>query len=66
MAVNVRTTPTLGLDLPVALFAISERASWRDFAVSASGQRFLAIVADSRADEQPVTVVLNWPAALAR
>ena len=66
VAVPVRTTPSLQLGAPATLFAVPERAAWSDFAVSADGQRFLSISSDSRGSEQPLTIVLNWPAEIAR
>jgi serine/threonine protein kinase len=66
VAVPIRTTPVLELGTPATLFAVSERASWDDFAVSPDGQRFLSISSESRGSEQPITVVLNWPAETAR
>ena len=66
VAVPIRTTPVLELGTPATLFAVSERASWGDFAVSPDGQRFLSISYESRGSEQPITVVLNWPAETAR
>jgi Tol biopolymer transport system component len=66
VAVPIRTTPVLVLGTPATLFAVSERASWRDFAVAPDGQRFLSISSESRGSEQPVTVVLSWPAETAR
>ena len=46
--------------------SLSERASWGDFAVSPDGRRLLSISYESRGSEQPITVVLNWPAETAR
>jgi Tol biopolymer transport system component len=66
VAVRLRTTPVLELGTPATLFAVSERASWGDFAVSPDGQRFLSISYESRGSEQPITVVLNWPAEITR
>jgi hypothetical protein len=66
VAVPIRTTPVLELGTPATLFAVPERASWSDFAVSPEGQRFLSISSESRGFEQPITVVLNWPAETAR
>jgi Tol biopolymer transport system component len=65
-AVRIRTTPVLELGTSARLFAVSERASWGDFAVSPDGQRFLSISYESRGSEQPITVVLNWPAETTR
>jgi serine/threonine protein kinase/Tol biopolymer transport system component len=59
MTVPVRTTPTLELGSASALFALPERA-WEDFATSPDGKRFLAVVPQAFAGEQPLTVVLNW------
>jgi hypothetical protein len=64
--VPVRTDPSLELGTPAILFTLPERSTWGDFAVSADGTRFLAIVSDVRASEQPLTVVLNWPAEIGR
>ncbi len=66
VAVPIRTTPVLEFGTPASLFAVSERASWDDFAVSVDGQRFLSISSVSRGSEQPITVVLNWPAETTR
>jgi serine/threonine protein kinase/Tol biopolymer transport system component len=66
VAVPVRTTPPLQLGTPTTLFVVPERAEWDDFAVSADGRRFLSISSDGRGSEQPLTVILNWPAAIAR
>ena len=66
IAVPIRTTPALELGPASTLFAVSDRASWGDFAVSPDGQRFLSISSESRGSEQPITVVLNWPAETAR
>jgi serine/threonine protein kinase/Tol biopolymer transport system component len=65
-AVRIRTTPVLELGSSATLFAVTERASWGDFAVSPDGQRFLSISYESRGSEQPITVVLNWPAETTR
>ena len=58
MAVPVRTTPALDVGTPRALFSLPR--PWRDFAVSADGTKFIAIVPDVLAQEQPLTAVLNW------
>lgn len=62
VSVPVRTEPLLELGTPAILFSLPERSTWVDFAVSADGKRFLSIVSDVRGSEQPLTVVLNWPA----
>jgi eukaryotic-like serine/threonine-protein kinase len=65
MAVPVRTTPMLEVGTPVPLFTYQGRA-WTDFAVSADGKRFLAVVPQAFAGEQPLTVILNWTAEVRR
>ena len=37
-----------------------------DFVVSADGQRFLAVVLEALAGEQPLTIALNWTADVGR
>jgi Tol biopolymer transport system component len=64
VSVPVRTSPSLELGVPKPLFRIKGRSPWLGFDVSADGTRFLAIVPESIADEQPINVVVNWPAAV--
>jgi eukaryotic-like serine/threonine-protein kinase len=59
MAVPVRTSPTLAVGAPVALFQLPGRRIWKDYDVAPDGTRFLAVVTDVLGDEQPMTVVLN-------
>jgi hypothetical protein len=63
MSVPVRNGGLAGLGVPVALFMTAPR--WSDFDVDATG-RFLAIVTETASVQQPLTVVLNWTAALDR
>jgi Tol biopolymer transport system component len=65
MAVPVQTAGALRIGTPVSLFEINPKRLWTGFDVSSSG-RFLAVVAETRASQQPLTVVLNWTAALDR
>jgi len=65
MAVPVRRTPTLEPGTPAPLFTFQGR-TWSDFAVSADGKRFLAIVPRAYAGEQPLTVIVNWTAEVRR
>ena len=65
MAVSVSTAPILQVGRPSALLKLPGRL-WEDFAVSADGQRFLAVVPESLAGEQPLTIVLNWTAGVQR
>ncbi len=64
MVVPVRTTPSLSVGTPMTLFTIDEHKSWYDFDVSVDGRRFLAIVAQSFAGEQPLRVIVNWLATV--
>jgi hypothetical protein len=64
--VPVRTSPSLDVGVPATLFALPERQMWDDFAVSVDGKRFLSAVNDVRGNEQPLTIVLNWPAEIER
>lgn len=58
MAVPVRTSPTVSLGTPAALFAVANKR-WVSFDVSADGTRFLVIVPEVNANEQPLTAFLN-------
>jgi hypothetical protein len=70
MAVDVKSTPTtLEFSPPKALFPT--RIKWREiqavahhYAASPDGQRFLIISGTDEAQSSPITVVLNWTAAL--
>jgi Tol biopolymer transport system component len=65
MAVPIVTSPSLRIGTPTPLFDVDVRRPWLGFEVSPAG-RFLAIVSETRANEQPLTVVLNWTAELVR
>jgi eukaryotic-like serine/threonine-protein kinase len=65
MAVPVRTTPMPEVGKPAPLFALQGR-TWVDFAVAADSKRFLAVVPQAFAGEQPLTVILNWTAEVRR
>jgi hypothetical protein len=65
MTVPIRTSPSLRIGTPVPLFDVDARRPWLGFDVSPAG-RFLAIVSETQANEQPLTVVLNWTAELAK
>ncbi len=60
-AVSVRTTPKLELGRPVTLFT-PKGSPWAGYDVAPDGSKFLAIVPEVVAIEQPLTVVVNWPA----
>jgi serine/threonine protein kinase len=59
MRVPIATSPTLRFRAPTAMFGVGTRG-WPDFAVTADGQRFLAIVPESFGVERPLTAILNW------
>ncbi|MEX2384207.1 MAG: protein kinase [Thermoanaerobaculia bacterium] len=63
MSLPLRTSPSLATGAPVALFTI-EGKPWLNFALSADGKKFLAVVPEIAADEQPMTVVVNWTAGI--
>jgi eukaryotic-like serine/threonine-protein kinase len=64
-AVPIQTAPALQVGTPVSLFQIDPKRVWSQFDVSSAG-RFLAVVSESRASQQPLTVVLNWTAGIGR
>jgi hypothetical protein len=64
--VAVRTTPSLKLGTPTALFPLKTGTTWSNFDVSRDGNRFIAVVPEVLAGRQPVTVVLNGMAETAR
>ena len=59
MSVPVKTSPSLELGTPSALFAVNG-PGWAGFDVSPDGKRFLAIVPKIVADELPLNVIVNW------
>jgi serine/threonine protein kinase/Tol biopolymer transport system component len=60
IAVPVRTAPSLWLGTPTVLFPTPGKAGWTSFDVSPDGKRFLAVVPEVVASEQPLTVVVGW------
>ena len=70
MAVGVKSNPTtLEVSPPKALFAthikwMEIQAVAHHYAAAPDGQRFLIISATDEARSVPVTIVLNWSAAL--
>jgi Tol biopolymer transport system component len=62
MAAPVKTSPSLQIGEPKALFELKGRSNWKSFDVSADGKRFLAVVPEVVADREPLSVVVNWPA----
>jgi hypothetical protein len=66
-AVDVVLGDTIAVGVPRVLFAVPTGMSATDvWDVDPSGQRFLFAVVDARAADNPITVVTNWWAALAR
>ncbi len=66
VAVPVKTVPGLELGTPVTLFLLPGERRWKDFDVTADGQRFLANVPEVSGLEVPISVVTGWsPAAAA-
>jgi Tol biopolymer transport system component/tRNA A-37 threonylcarbamoyl transferase component Bud32 len=61
-AVPVRTTPALSLGAASTLFGVGSRG-WLDFEVSPDGKRFLALIPEVVADEQPLKALVNWSPA---
>ncbi|MDQ6891151.1 MAG: protein kinase [Acidobacteriota bacterium] len=62
-SVPVRTEPTLSAGKPTLLFQLPPRG-WNGFDVAPDGKSFLAVVPERVGGEQPVRVVLHWPAEL--
>ena len=69
-SVAVRTIPTLELGRPVTLFTPkraggvrADAPGWAGYDVALDGSKFLAILPEVVAIEQPLSVILNWPAA---
>jgi len=58
MVVQIRTTPALDIGTPRALLSMPQL--WFDFDATSDAGRFIAIVPQVLARNQPVTVVLNW------
>jgi eukaryotic-like serine/threonine-protein kinase len=64
MSVAIRTEPTLQVGTPTPLFSLAGTHAWQDFDVTANGQQILALVPESLADEQPLSVIVGWPASI--
>ncbi|MEP6995649.1 MAG: protein kinase, partial [Acidobacteriota bacterium] len=65
MSLPIRTSPSLQTGTPVRLFKL-EGKPWLSFQLSSDGKRFLAVVPQTTADEQPWTVVVNWTSEAGR
>jgi serine/threonine protein kinase len=66
MAVPVKSGATLEAGVPKPLFPIAVTAQRHSFAVANDGQRFLVSASAGGEKTVPITVVLNWQAALKR
>ena len=64
MAVELKRSGTLQVDVPHPLFDTHITNSLVRFAVTRDGQRFLIPTALSEASTTPATVVLNWTAGI--
>jgi Tol biopolymer transport system component len=66
MSAPVRVTTALDVGRPSRLFSTrTPEGPWSDFAVMPDG-RFFAIVQTRLASQQPMNVIVNWPASLSR
>lgn len=65
ISLPVKTSPSLQTGAPVTLFTIPGK-QWVSFEVSADGKKFLAVVPEIASDEQPLTVIANWPREAAK
>jgi eukaryotic-like serine/threonine-protein kinase len=63
VAVSIQTTPSLRVGASAVLFVHPSGRPWYGFDIAPDG-RLLAIEQQSRARDQPVTVVLNWMTGL--
>ena len=66
MSVGLKEGETLEPGTPTALFqtGIVVNTGLDQYAVSPDGQRFLALTAFGDTAQSPITVVVNWQAAL--
>jgi hypothetical protein len=65
MSLPIRTSPSLQTGTPVELFKL-EAKLWASFQLSLDGKKFLAVVPQTSAAEQPWTVVVNWTSGVGR
>jgi eukaryotic-like serine/threonine-protein kinase len=65
MSLPIRTSPSLQTGTPVELFKL-EGQPWVTFQLSTDGKKFLAVVPQTTAAEQPWTVVVNWTSGAGR
>lgn len=65
MSIQVETSPVLKTGTPTELFAIAGKP-WPSFELSSDDKKLLAVVPEVAADEQPMTVVVDWRATAAK
>jgi hypothetical protein len=65
MAVPVQTTPEVVLGKPTTLFAMTLKR-WVSYDVSPDGERFLVVIPEIIAGEQPLTAFINMAASVER
>jgi Tol biopolymer transport system component len=65
MAVPVQTTPEVVLGKPTTLFAMTVKR-WVSYDVSPDGERFLVVIPEVIAGEQPLTAFVNMAASVER
>ena len=63
MAMPVRLDSDVRLGAPRSLFRV-DPWGWRDYDVTADGERFLAVANLPAPDADAITVVVNWPALI--
>jgi Tol biopolymer transport system component len=66
MAASINATHGFEAGIAQPLFAsgVASTVNRRQYAVTRDGKRFLVIVAQQRSSPTPLTVVVNWPAAV--
>ena len=62
MSVAVKPGPGFTFDPPKVLF----EKSVLNFDVAPDGSRFLAVIPERDSSQEPLTVVVNWPAAIGK
>jgi len=65
MSVPVGTNAALEAGTPTVLFTLAKGTDWSAYDLAPDG-RFLAVVPVQFAAQQPLTVIVNWPATLPR
>jgi len=65
MSVTVETGTTGEAGTPRALFKLAKGAEWSSYDLAPDG-RFLAVIPVQSSGQQPLTLIVNWPATLPR